>query len=67
VSGDDGGDGAVHTSGVLVHAAAGMICAVGGGSVVVVVVEVEVAVVAAAAAAAVAVGTYPGTGSLAGD
>ena len=64
VSGDDGGDGVVHTSGVLVHAAAGKICAVGGGSVVVV---VEVAVVVAAAAAAVAVGTYPGTGSLAGD
>lgn len=61
VSGDDDGDGAVHMSGVLVHAAAGKICAVGGGSVVVVV----AAVVAAAAAAAV--GTYPGTGSRAGD
>ena len=57
VSGDDGGDGAVHTNGVLVHAAAGKICAVGGGSVVV---AVEVLVVAAAAAAAAAaVGTYP--------
>lgn len=62
MSWDDGGNGAVHTSGVLVRAAAGKICAVGGGSVVVVVVEVAVV-----AAAAVAVGTYPGTGSLVGD
>lgn len=67
VSGDGGGDGAVHMNGVLVHAAAGKICAVGDGSVVVAVEVVVVVAAAAAAAAAAAVGTCPGTGSLAGD
>jgi hypothetical protein len=51
-------------SGVLVRAAAGKVCAVGGGSVAV---AVEVAVAAVAAAVAVAVGTCPETGSLADD